>query len=82
MKRFSLRKLPPLGRLSRRLLHIQMITVIICAICLLSSYLWDAAEHQVYAAWYYSQMVEYLLAGFVISAASVCLADRLERESE
>ncbi|MBR2926218.1 MAG: hypothetical protein IKC31_01410 [Clostridia bacterium] len=80
MKRFPFSDLPPLGRIAKRLLHIQMAVLFLVVGIFFYSYLTARAENPAYAGIYYASMVEYLLAGFVISAGSVCLVDLMERE--
>ena len=81
IKRFNLPPLPSLCRTAQRLLHIQMTILFLASAALILSYCLASRENAVYAALYYSQMIEYLVAGFVLSVGSVCLADRLEREN-
>lgn len=70
----------PLGKYSRRILHIELPLNIGAALLFLFSYLQERIEAPVFAAQQYAPLVTYLLFPFIITAFSVLLVERLEME--
>ncbi len=80
MNHFAGFRLPPLCGIAKKLLHTQMGILFLAVAVFLHSYLTARMENPAYASIYYAPMVEYLLAGFVISVGSVALVDLLVKE--
>ena len=69
-----------LGKYSRMILHIELPLGLGAALFFLFSYLKMRAVAPVYAATEYAPQVAYLLFPFIITAFSVLLIERLEKE--
>ena len=70
----------PLGKFSRMILHIELPLGLGAALFFLFSYLKMRIDAPVYAAIEYAPLVTYLFFPFIITAFSVLLIERLERE--
>ena len=72
-------RLPPLGRISRTVLHIEMPLTVLQALAVLISYLQMRQTDLARALILYPRIVPYLLFPVLISVFSVLLIERLQK---